>query len=304
MQRYIGIGMMVLGILIAVLGFPGILPQMGSSGLFLFLGGGLVLGLSFIPKPEPESEAEMSLPSRLLNLFFSPSDVFTNIRSYPTYLGVLLIVAILGGTYTTLFVSRVTPERIARFTTEKLEESGWVPPDQIPQVEKNTLEANSLPTARVGAFISGFAGLIFLCAILGLELFVCALVMGAKINYLQALSVAAFTMFPITLIRAGLSTLILFLKDPADLHPIRDQQSLLPDNLGALVSAGDNPVLFAALSTVGILSIYWIVLTIFGIKHGATKGSTGAGALGAIVVWFLGLGFAVVIASLFGSMLA
>ena len=80
MQMYIGIGLIVAGILLAVVGFSGVIPNIGGSGIGLVLAGGLILGLSFVARPDDEGVEEMPLHSRLINIFISPGEVFRNIR--------------------------------------------------------------------------------------------------------------------------------------------------------------------------------------------------------------------------------
>lgn len=305
MYRIASFVMIGLGLLVAILGFTGILPQMGGSGVFLLFVGLLVLGLSFIPLPEKEEGVEeSSLLKRLVDVFVSPGELFRNTRSFPSYLGVVILLTVFAGGYTFLFVERITPERIADHVTDSMEESGFVPAEQLPEVRKTNLEANTLVTARIGGFLSQFSFLLLLIIITGGIMFLAALVMGAKINFLQALAVAAFSFVPIFLLRSILSTIVLFLTDPLDLHPIRDQQTLLPDNLSVLVSAADGPLLFSVLSMFSLLWIYWIVLAAIGIKEGSTKGTMAAGLVGSVLIWGIGLVVAVIFGSLFGGMIS
>jgi hypothetical protein len=304
MQMYIGIALMVVGILVAILGFTRVIPNVGGTGVMLFLAGGLVLGLSFVARPDPEGVEEMPLWSRLVNIFISPSEVFKNIRHHPTFLGVILISSILTGVYGYVFFERLTPERITNYTVDKIAESGFVPEERVSEVRAQTLETNKNPVSRIGTAVSGFAGQTFVIAFFGLLFFVMALAMGGKINYLQALSVAAFSAFPVTLIQKAMSMLILFLKDPLEVHPIIGQQTLFPDNLGILISAADNPVLYSLLTYLGLLGFYWLWLASTGLKTAGTRVSSAAGWAGAILVWLIGLALSVVSAVFFGNFLS
>ncbi|MDH3493575.1 MAG: YIP1 family protein [Acidobacteriota bacterium] len=301
---YTGIALMAVGAMIAVLGFTNVVPNIGGPGVSLVFLGALVLGLSFVKRPDPESVEEMPLFSRLLNIFLSPGEVFENIRYHPSFLGVLLIASIISGIYAYAFFERLTPERITNYTVDKIAESGFVPDEQVATVRAQTLETNKNPVSRVGSAVSGFAGMSFLAAFMGLLFFVTALAMGGKINYLQALSVAAFSLFPVILIQKVMSLLILFLKDPIEIHPIIGQGSLFPDNLGILISSADNPVLYSFLTYVGLLGFYWLWLNATGLQKAGRRVSGAAGWTGAVIVWLLGLAISVVSAVFFGNFLS
>ena len=304
MQMYVGVGLIVAGLIVAITGFTGVVPNIGGAGIALVLVGALVLGLSFVPRPEAEDVEEMPLVSRLLNIFLSPAEVFQNIRHHPRFLGVILVTTIISGIYTFAFVERITPERITNYTVDKTAELGFVPDDQIETVRAQTLDTTKNIPPRIAAFGTTFAGQTFLAAVIGLLFFVAALAMGGKVNYLQAMSVAAFGIFPVTLIQKSVSLLILYLKDPIEVHPIIGQGSLLPENLGILISAADNPVLYSVLTYLGLLGFYWLWLNATGMKNAGTRVSSAAGWTGAIIVWLIGLTLATVSAVFFGNFLS
>ena len=300
-----GIAAIVFGVLVAVLGFTKILPNLGSTGIMLILLGGLFIGLSFIGMPdEEEGAAPMSFFDRITKVFYAPAELFQNLRSHPRWIGAVAVIAILNGIYAFAFVSRITPERITNYSIDKLAESGFVPEKSIDEVREQTLEANSNPVARGAAFVSGFVGTSFLVAFLAAIFLVVGLVFGGKINYWQALSVAAYAMVPITVIQRAASLLILYLKSPDEIHPILGQGSLLQDNLNFLVSAADSPVLYTLLTYFSLLGIYWLWLNSTGLKNAATRLSTGAGWTASILVWSMGLVLSVVMALLFGNMMS
>lgn len=125
--------------------------------------------------------------------------------------------------------------------------------------------------------------------------------MGGQVNFWQAFSVAAYNVFPIYLLTYLLSLIILIIKDPADIHPIIGQTSLLQDSLGFLVGAGANPVLFSLLSTFSLLGFYRLWLNVTGLKNAGERVSSAIAWTASFTVWILGIVFAVVIALLFGN---
>jgi hypothetical protein len=101
-----------------------------------------------------------------------------------------------------------------------------------------------------------------------------------------------------------LSLVLLFVKDPDDLHPVLGQGGLVTDNLGALVKPGEHPVLFGLLSAFGVLAFYHVWLTATGLRHAGERVSSGSAWTIAIVFWGIGLLFAVASSALFGGFIS
>ena len=304
MNRLTGIIVAVLGVLVAVLGFTKILPNLGATGIYLILLGGLLFGLSFIPMPEAIESEPMSLPEKLLKIFYAPTEVFNNLRRHPRFLGVVLVMSVISGIYTLAFFQRLTPERITNHTMEKIVESGWVPAEQIDKVRQDTLETNANPIARVGQTVNSFVGLVFLVAFLGLVFWLITLAFGGQMNYWQAIAATAYAFFPVTLIQKGLSLLILYLKDPTEIHPILGQSTLVQDSLNFLIAPSESPVLYVLLSSFSLLAIYWLWLQATGLKNTGERVSPTAAWSSAIIIWVVGLGLGVVSALIFGNFMS
>lgn len=303
MYLYAGIISLILGIAVAVLGYTNILPHIGGTGIAMVLLGGLLIGLNFVPNPSVETESEpMPVWERLTKIFFSPAEVFKSFRGHPFWMGAIIAASIVSGIYSTAFVYRLTPESINNHTIEKLGESGFVPPEQIAVVKKQNLEAAKSNLAKAGAFINTFVGYCFLAAFLAALYLVIVLAFGGKINFWQGAAVAAFSIYPVTLIQKLSSLLILFLKEPTEIHPILGQGSLLMDNLSFLVTPGDSPVLYVLLASISITAIYGIFLTAVGLKNAGTKVSPTTAWTIAVVLWLLGLTLSILSAVFFGGM--
>ena len=78
MNRLAGIIVAVVGLLIAVFEHLKVYPAMTQPGVVMILFGGLIIGLSFIDKPDTEEYRKMSTGATLLNIFVSPTEVFQN----------------------------------------------------------------------------------------------------------------------------------------------------------------------------------------------------------------------------------
>lgn len=301
MNRLTGIVVAGLGVLVAVLGFTNILPNLGQTGIVLILLGGLLFGLSFVPVPQSIESEPMAFPMTLVSMFFAPTEVFKNLRRHPRFLGVVLVMSVISGVYAFAFFQTLTPERITNHTIDKLSESGWVPADQIPEMRAQTLEANSNPIARTGQAINGFVGMTFLVAFAGFIFWLITMAFGGQINYWQSIAATAYAFFPVTLIQKGLSLLVLYLKEPAEIHPILGQSTLVQDSLNFLIAPSDSPVLYVVLSSFSLLAVYSVWLIATGLKNAGERVSPTTGWAAAIIMWVVGLALGAVSALFFGS---
>jgi hypothetical protein len=307
MNRLAGIIIAVIGLVVAVLGFLKILPGMTQTGIVLFLFGLLIIGLSFIPKPEGKDTGPMSTPATLVNIFFSPTEVFQSLRSNPRWLVALLVMSILGTVFTNAFIYRLTSERIVNYTIDKTKEASWIPEETKKEIEKgraSAIEQNKDPLMRATTAVTGFAGYVFWIAFVSLLFFVFILALGGKLNYWQAFAAATYAAFPISVIRSVLGSIILFIKDPDTIHPILGQSALIQDNLNFLANPATNPVLYTLLGAFGILSFYWIWLMKTGLENTGEKVTSTMAWTAVLALWFVGICLMVVSAMFFGNFMS
>jgi len=274
MNRLAGIVVAVLGFVVAVLSILKVVPGLTQTGVVMILFGGLIIGLSFISKPESDGTERMSTPSTLGNIFISPSEVFRNLRRHPRWLVAMLVMSILSATYSNLFVHQLTAERVTNFSIDKTSEIQWMTDDARKGIEAGRAsaiaEAKS-PIGRAGQAVSGFAASVFGYAILAGIFMLFALAIGGKLNFWQGFSAAIYAVFPLSIIRFVLNTTILFLKDPSDIHPVLGQQSLIQDNLSFLVIPSEHPVIFTLLGSLSLLLFYWIWMNATGLKNAGER---------------------------------
>lgn len=301
MRRYAPLIVVGVGVVMLVLGFANIVPQITSAGGMLVFFGLVWFGLSFIPQPEAVSdERPMPVMESLTKIFYSPAEVFRNLRRHPQWFAPLLIVTIVSGFYLAAFTQRVGPQKISDFIVEKTEQSGFqIPPDQIAKMRKDQLEQLTDPVYKVANAISGFAGSFAGFAFLAAIYLLIVLAMGGSINFWQAFSAVVYAIFPVAVIRYLLSGVILFIKDPAEIHPVIGQQTLVTDNLGVLVNPADSAILWVVLSAFGVLSFYGLWLMATGLKNAGERVSASAAWMAAVVVWVLGLALLSVWVALF-----
>ncbi len=307
MNRLAGIVLAVVGLLVAVLGVLKVVPGMTQPGIVMILLGGLIIGLSFVDGPDSEGAERMSTGESLLNIFVSPSEVFQNLRRHPRWLVAVLVMSVLSATFANLFLYRLTPERVTNYAIDKTLEMSFLNEDARKQIESGraaAIEDNKNPVMKAGQAISSFAGAVFWFAFLGGVFFLFALAMGGKMNYWQAFSAAVYASFPVAVIRFLLSTIILFVKDPTDIHPITGQTSLVQDNLSFLVVPADNPVIYTLLGAFSLLWFYWVWLNAAGIKDAGEKVTPSIGWTAALTVYFLIVALGTVAAFLFPSFIS
>lgn len=307
MNRLAGIIVAAIGLVVAILSITKIFPGLTQTGVVLILFGALIIGLSFIEKPETDGAERMSTPSTLANIFFSPTEVFRNLRRHPRWLVAVIIMSALSATYYNLFLTRLGPDRVANYAIDKTMEMPIMNEEAKKQIEAGrpaALEEIKSPVARAGQAISGFAYSVFGFAFLALVFMLFAMAMGSKLGFWQAFSATVYAYFPYSVIRFVLNTLILHLKDPTEIHPIIGQQTLIQDNLNFLVLPAENPILFTLLGSFSVLGFYWIWLNATGLKNAGER-VTGITAWSASIgIYLILVLFGLTMAALFPSFIS
>lgn len=307
MNRVAGIVVAVIGLLLAVLSILKVVPGLTQTGVLLIILGGLIIGLSFVDKPDTEGEPRESTPSTLVNIFFSPAEVFRNLHRHPRWLAAVVIMSLLSAIYSNLFFYRLTPERVANYAIDKTLEMSILNDQARQQIEASrpTAIADAKnPVTRAGQAVSSFAGSVMWFAFLGLIFFLFALAMGGRMNYWQAFSAAVYATFPVAVIRFILNSIILFIKDPNEIHPILGQSSLIQDNLSFLVTPAENPVIYTLLASFSLLWLYWIWLNATGLKNTGERVTPSIAWTATLTVYFIFVAFGVVLALLFPSFIS
>src|SRR5205085_3171115 len=301
-----GVALIVIGIIVVVLGIPGLALIVGGigTGAAVCCLGILCFAFSFLRLPAvKDPPPKMSTGATLTGIFFEPTSVFRNLRAHPQWMAAILLVGIVNGAYSVAFNHRLTPERIINFTMDKLEESPIKPPrEAMAKARTEGVEQAKAPTYQAGDFVkkvvSAFFGVAFVAALCLLGV----LAFGGRMHFWQTYAAIAYVTFPFTMIQKAISFIILYLKSPDDIHPILGQESLVYDNLGLLITAKDHPVIFVMATSIGVLSFYRLWLTATGLREAGYKVSSTAawGVTITLFVLFLLLGMAA--AMLFGSM--
>lgn len=310
MNRFAGIGLAALGILIIVAGVLKVAPGAIGSGVWAIIGGIVIIGLSFINVPDAEGTPRESTASTLTGVFFSPAETFQSLRRHPRWFAAVLIMTIVTTIFTGLFTYRLTAERITNYSLDKTLEMPMIAnnEDAKKQIEAQRADAIAIaknPVTRVANSIGLFGSYTVATAILAGVFFLFIMIMGGKINYLQAFAVTAYAWLPVSLLRSVLASIVLFLKDPNQVHPILGSQGgLISDNLSFLVTPSQHPVVYTLLASLSLISFYWLWLNATGLKEGGERVTAGSAWMSTIGVWAIGILLGVAMAFAFPSFMS
>jgi|ERR1051326_1123323 hypothetical protein len=301
------IGVFLIGVIVCVAGIIKLIPGgIGTGAAFAFWGI-LLFAYSFIPLPKTKGDEEPPLSGiqKLTGIFYEPTRVFRNLRSHPYWLAAFLTVAIVNAGYTAAFVQRLTPERISEYFNEKIEQSPIKPPpDQMARAKENNYQQLKQPVQRVQTAAKSFVGVFVFTSFVAALCLLGVLAFGGTINFWQAFAAVLYAYVPVAVISKVVSTIILFIKSPEDIHPILGQETLLQDNLGILFAPADHPALYILGSAIGVLSFYGLWLKAKGLANAGQRVSSSAAWGVAITLWVLALGFGMIFATLFSSFLS
>jgi len=303
--RVPAIVLFVLGILVLVGGIAKLLPGGVITGIALAVWGLCLFGLSFVPLPAgPDAPPPMSALDRIAGIFYEPTQVFRNLRRHPRWLAAFLIIAFFNISYGIVFVYRLTPEKIVDAVTEKMAQTPFIPQEAVERAKVDQLEQLKNPAQRAQTVVKSMAGLWIVSAILAALYLLAVLVFGGRMNYWQAFVVVMYASLPITVVQKIISIIILFVKSPDDIPPLRGQESLVQDNLGVLFTPADHPVLFVAASAFGVLSFYGLWLKATGLQNAGERVTKAAAWSTAILFWALGILLGTILAAIFPAFIS
>lgn len=258
---------------------------------------------------EMSEPAKMSPIARAINVFFSPGEVFEDVRRSPRdwWLPLLLmILVVMAAGYFIDYRLEFSPETLAKATVDMvLEQQGLIRKDLSPQQLE---QFAGMEKGYTFFYTYGqFFGLVYfplLVAILSGIYRVILLIAQKATTYFRVFSVVAYSYYVATFVKSILSMVIALVRSPGDVEPIqfiRNQGSLVSASPAALVSAADHPVLFAFLSYFDVFSIWWLVLATIGLVAVSRKLKPGLAALVVISPYLLMMLLAVAGAALSGK---
>ena len=301
MRRIVGPVIFVIGVLLIALGATKIVPGVTQTGVFGALVGAVAFGISFIKRPDPGPDAPPPLPpfERVTGTFFEPARIFENLRWHPRWLAAFVTIAICAAIYHVAFVQRLTPEVIALAPIEKTIEGGWIPPDRADKVREDAREAARSPATRITGPLAELGGIFLFMVFLSALFLLLALIFGGRLNFWQALCVAMYSSMPVIVIDKLLSLVLLYIKSPEDIDPVKGGRTLVKADLSILFSPSAHIYLYVIGGFFGLLTIYGLWLEATGLRRTGEKISSASAWTIALIIWTIGLIFALCLAALF-----
>jgi hypothetical protein len=230
------------------------------------------------PPAAPKTSDELNAPpemgplARLGNVFFSPGEVFDDVRRSPRDWWLPILVLLLVSTavgYFLQFRLDLTPDKLAAAAIDSgLEQQGKTRKD-LTEAERGGVETQEKVMSTMFKF-GPVTGLVFLSIFFGVvsaAYFVMLLIAQAKTTYFRVLSVVAYAYFVPNVLKAILQGVIGLLKDPADVDAGTYilTGGLLNASPAAFVSVKESPVLWTLLSYFDVFSIWFLALLAIGL---------------------------------------
>ena len=210
----------------------------------------------------PNSEAAMSTPETLANIFFEPGRTFAALRERPRFLVAGLIILVLSTLLTVLVMRKVDFTQFMREQIERSPNAGQMSPEQREQAVRfwtgpiGSAIIYASPVIGTPIYIAGGAALYLLGVML----------MGGAIRYKQALAVWVYSWLPPAVLGTLIGIVVLFLKSPEDIDLNQAGGGLVTSNLGFLLSSSANPVLKALFGSIDLLAFYGLYLAAVGLQ--------------------------------------
>jgi len=224
--------------------------------------------------------AEMSFTQRLTGIYFEPKKTFESINRKPSWLGIFIVVAVLGVAVSYALTSRMDYETYMRKAMQMNPWTRNMPEEQIEQVLSRPPSA----FGRYSQIIFAPVGMLVVYCILAGVFLLVYMMMGASIPFKKSLAVTIWGMAAPAIVVVILSIIFIMTKDPATLDI--DPAGNVASNLGLLVSRSDNPGLASLLSSIDLFSFWSIFLLAVGYSAVSDrKLTTGKAAIGIIVLW-------------------
>ena len=222
----------------------------------------------------------MSPLSRIVNVFFSPSETFTDLKRSSSWWMAWLLVILMSIPfflaieqkvgYEQLVRNQISTNRMARDAMDKL------PPDQRDQQIKNRAVF-----AKYFSYATPILGLIVYVLVAALLMGTFNFGLGTEVPFSLSLAIVVYSYLPQAL-RSILAAIALYAgADPSAFDP----NNPIASNLGILVNRVDHPALYVFASWVDLFGI-WIVI-LLGIGFSCVSKVKRSTAIAVVAAWYL-----------------
>jgi hypothetical protein len=221
----------------------------------------------------------MSFGQRLSGIFFEPTKTFMDIDRKATWIGIFLIMAILGMVLAYSMMSHMDTEALMRqqMAARNMSE------EQINQAVAAQQQSSIMRNLKyLGVIIAPIAQTVSYLVMAGVFLLVFVL-MGTPLTFKKTLSVTIWGTSPAGIVMSILTIALIYIKNP---ETIDMTQGVVMSNLGPLVNSKTNPVLASLLGSLDIFSLWSIVMLSIGFAAISRKKLTPKkAAVGVVILW-------------------
>lgn len=220
------------------------------------------------PPPPPDSAAsiepsQMSEAATLGNIFISPGETFEDLRRKPRFVLAILLMMILTGIFSFLFVQKMGDERMKSFALEQMEKNPQIQ-SMSPEQKAAAVETNQKISGVTRYLIPIF--LLIGMAIGGLLYWLAGKAMGGSGSYWHGLSAWVYSSMPPLVIGMIANLLILFLKSADEIDIGASQRGLIHANPSFFIDGKASPVLATLLGTIDFFQIWGWILAAIGLQ--------------------------------------
>ncbi len=208
---------------------------------------------------------------KLQSIFFQPRAAFEAINLRADWIVPLILLIVMAIATTIVMDSKIGFEQIAMKQMELQGSS----PEQIEQAQAG------IGFIKIFAYVAAVLGSLVIALVTAAFLLLGFYMTGADVSFKKTLSVVMYSLFAYSLIVTILSvTIIMIASDPSEL----DVANLVTSNLGTMVDKAQSPVLASLLSSVDVLSFYYLFLLSLGMAI-TTRKSFATGLAVVILIW-------------------
>lgn len=220
-------------------------------------------------------EKPLSELSRIVNVFVSPKEAFTDILPRPRWYIPVIILTVLSLVVVYCISQRIGWEHIVRQSIEQSSRASSIPAEQ-----KEQQIAMGAKVASVIGYVQGTIGpLLGVVIISGVLMFIANAMLGTQLRYAQMMGITAYSMLT-GLISIPLMIVVMYMKSPEDF----DLRNPLAFNVGAFLNAETTPKWLTSLgSSFDLFSFWTMLLLAIGISCAGRKLTVGK-AFGAVLI--------------------
>jgi hypothetical protein len=235
--------------------------------------------------PAGSADAAADVPKlgffqRLAGVYIEPQKTFEDIGRKGGWLGIFLIMAVLGCASIYILQTRIDHETYIRKGLQANPITKNFSEEQI----KAAIERPQGPIERNLVYVMIPIGQLIVFLLISAVFLMIFVIMGGALNFKKSMAVTLWGMAPPGIVAGLLGILFMYIKDPDTLDV--DTSANVVSNLGLLVSQKEHPALASLLSSIDIFSFWMIFLLSVGFAAASEGKLTRKKAMtGVVAVW-------------------